>query len=279
MPEYSYYWEDGLVGDSVLSPYSDDEFGDIWRILFQYDRTTQGVIRGYGDEMYGTIGVNLLSFTSGAALVDGKFYEHTPATGVAIPSPAAATRIDRVVLRKDFAAHTVRLYRIAGIEGGGAPALTQVDGVTWDIPLWQVSITIAGAMTATDERVFVMSPLSGADNLNLIIGDGINGITTGIKAWVRIPEKMELLGWYLVADAAGSIVIDIWKEVYASLPATDADTITAGAEPSLVGALTNYSTAMPGWTTTLEAGDWLYFNVDSAVTVKQVTLSLMMRRT
>jgi hypothetical protein len=49
---------------------------------------------------------------------------------------------------------TVRITRIAGIEGAGAPAITQTAGTTWDIPLAQVSITTGGAITLTDQRTF-----------------------------------------------------------------------------------------------------------------------------
>jgi hypothetical protein len=68
--------------------------------------------------------------------------------------PTGATRIDRIVLRASWAAQTVRITRIAGVENDDAPALTQTPGTTYDIPLAQVSITTGGVITITDERVF-----------------------------------------------------------------------------------------------------------------------------
>ncbi len=153
MAETSRPWGGTTVGDA--GPYSDDDWSDIWRKLFTVDRTTQGVLPGYAGELVCTTPVaNTLRVATGAAVVDGKFYENTANVDVNVPTPAGATRIDRIVLRKSWAAQTVRITRIAGAEGGGAPAVTQTDGTTWDLYLCQVSITIAGAMTVTDERRF-----------------------------------------------------------------------------------------------------------------------------
>ena len=60
------------------------------------------------------------------------------------------------MLQVDWTAQTVRVARIAGTEGSGAaPALTQGDGTTWEVPLCQASITTGGTITVTDQRVFL----------------------------------------------------------------------------------------------------------------------------
>lgn len=92
---------------------------------------------------------------TGRALVYGTWYENDAGVNVVIPTPAASTRIDRIVARKSWAAQTVRITRIAGTEGAGAPAITQVAGTTWDMPICQVSITTGGVITITDERDFL----------------------------------------------------------------------------------------------------------------------------
>lgn len=117
--------------------------------------------------------------------------------------------------------------------------------------------------------------------IQFVFGSGLSAISaTDFQpaGWVEIPRNCEICGCKLVADAAGSIVIDIWKQAYASLPASDTDTITGGAEPTLSTAQTS-SANIASWTTALTKGDWLYFNVDSASIVKQVTLSLMLNAT
>lgn len=110
--------------------------------------------------------------------------------------------------------------------------------------------------------------------LEVIIGDGASVITTGIKGYLEVPFSCELLAVRLVAHQSGDIVVDIWKDTFANFPPVDADSITGGNEPELTADQTYEDLTLTGWTTTLTAGDWLAFNVDSAATVTQVTLSL-----
>jgi len=104
-------------------------------------------------------------------------------------------------------------------------------------------------------------------------------ITTGVKDEIRIDYACQIIGWTLMANASGSIVVDIWKDVLANYPPTVADTITAGAKPTLASADHASSTTLTGWTTAVAAGDVLRFNVDSVTTVQRVMLSLTLQRT
>lgn len=160
MTERSYPWGGTVIGDATLAPYSDDEWSDLWSLMFQQDRTSQGVLFNWLNELAVSGTATPVLVASGAALVDGKLYESDGAIAVAIPTPSGATRIDRIVLRKDWALQTVRVTRIAGVEGGGAPSVTQTDGITWDISLATVSITTGGAITVTDARTFNYSRIS-----------------------------------------------------------------------------------------------------------------------
>jgi hypothetical protein len=79
----------------------------------------------------------------------------------------------------------------------------------------------------------------------------------------------------MLADQSGSVVIDIWKDTYANFPPTDADSITSATPPTIPA--TNQKaedTSLTNWTKTFAKGDILGFNVDSATTIKQATLSL-----
>jgi hypothetical protein len=133
----------------------------MYRTLFTRDRANQCVLAGHRNELAVTGAASPVSVAAGGALVDGKFYDSDAAETVVIPTPAGATRIDRIVLRKDFSAQTVRITRVAGSEGGGAPAITQVDGTTWDVSLAQCSITTGGTITVTDERQFTTASILG----------------------------------------------------------------------------------------------------------------------
>lgn len=111
-------------------------------------------------------------------------------------------------------------------------------------------------------------------SISLIIDDGASVITTGLKAYLEIPFACTIQAVTLLADVAGSIVVDIWKAAYAGYPPVVANTITASAKPTITGANKSQDTTLTGWTVAVAAGDILAFNVDSVATIKKLTLSL-----
>lgn len=110
--------------------------------------------------------------------------------------------------------------------------------------------------------------------INFSIDGGGSAITTGVKGYAVLPYDCTVTGWQLLADQAGSIVVDIWRDTYANHPPLDADSITASATPSISGAVKNQSTTLTGWTTQLNEGDILVFNVDSASAITSLTVAL-----
>ncbi len=120
--------------------------------------------------------------------------------------------------------------------------------------------------------------LPGTDAITFIIDGGGGTIKTGIKGDLRIPFACTIQSVTLLADASGSIVIDIWKDSYANYPPTDADSITASAPPTITSADKSEDITLTGWTTTINAGDCLRFNVDSVSTHKRVSLILKVAR-
>ncbi len=156
MAEKSWLWDgdsgSGGVGD--CGPYAANDYDDINEILWTGpNANSAGVRPRYGNELLVEAGSGKVTVATGAAIVKGKPYKNTASVDVSIPTPTGSTRYDRVVLRADYTAQTVRITRIAGSEGGSAPAITQSDGVTWDLPLAIVKITTGGTITIeTDER-------------------------------------------------------------------------------------------------------------------------------
>lgn len=114
--------------------------------------------------------------------------------------------------------------------------------------------------------------------VGIVIDGGGYVITTGVKGFVQVPVACTILSWTLLSiDAsalAGNITIDIWKDIYANYPPTVLDTITASAKPALSGVNANTSSTLTGWTITVNAGDVIGFNVDTATTVQKVLLQL-----
>lgn len=127
---------------------------------------------------------NQITIATGAWQNDGQFgYNDTKLSAIAVTSPAANPRIDRVVIRKNYTSntytptnaaaltvppYTARITVVSGAEAVGpvAPTLIQdtarnpagafgTDG-TWDIPLAQYEISVGGVISGlTDEREWV----------------------------------------------------------------------------------------------------------------------------
>ena len=110
--------------------------------------------------------------------------------------------------------------------------------------------------------------------IQFIIDGGGSAITTGIKGDLRIPFGCTINRATAMADASGSIVVDIWKDTYANFPPTDADSITASAPVTITSATKSEDPTLTGWTTGITADDILRYNVDSATTITRVTVSL-----
>jgi hypothetical protein len=114
--------------------------------------------------------------------------------------------------------------------------------------------------------------------LNVVFGNGSSAIAANEQVWLVVPAGTITEAWAL-ADQSGSIVVDVWKDTYANYPPTDADSITGSAPITISSAIKSQDTTLTGWTTTLSAGDILLFNVDSASTVTQVTITLKITKT
>lgn len=102
--------------------------------------------------------------------------------------------------------------------------------------------------------------------------------TTGVKCDIPIMFPCRILAWSIEALESGSVQFDIWKDVRANFPPTDADSITGGDEPAVSSDTDAYSAALSNWTTLLAEGDVLRFNVDSVSGIQHCTLTLQLER-
>ena len=148
MTEKAILWTTGALGDG-LTKYTMAETTRMYRHMIN-----GGIYPGYANELAPTGAAPNVNIDTGAACHYGYDYDNDASVAVNIPTPVGATRIDRIVLRASWAAQTVRITRIAGVEGGAAPAITQTPNVTWDEKICQVSITTGGVITVTNERNF-----------------------------------------------------------------------------------------------------------------------------
>lgn len=102
-------------------------------------------------------------------------------------------------------------------------------------------------------------------------------ITTGVAGpGLVVPCNCTINSVTLIADVSGSAVIDILKSTYAGFPPVSS--ICASAKPTLSSAQKSQDTTLTGWTTSVSAGDILYFNVNSCSTITAVTVALRVTR-
>jgi hypothetical protein len=105
------------------------------------------------------------------------------------------------------------------------------------------------------------------------------GITAGDFRDIQVPFACEVLGWTVLGNATGSIVIDVWRDTVANFPPTVGDSIAGTGKPTITSA-TNATGNVSLWgSTALVKDDILRFYVDSVSTFTQVTVSLTVRRT
>ncbi len=126
-----------------------------------------------------------------------------------------------------------------------------------------------------DHSSFGSDPVVGLDATLNVIVDGLGvAIVAGIKGDIMFENSYLITAWTVLADTSGDIVIDVWKNSYGNFPPDVGDAITGSSKPTLTGQTHARDTTLDGWTTRIDAGDTLRFNVDSASAVTRVTVAL-----
>lgn len=133
---------------------------------------------------------------------------------------------------------------------------------------------IANELATLDANGKLTAAQAHPATINFAMDGGGSAITTGLKGFVQVPFNCTIVKVDLLADISGSVVVDIWRDTYANHPPTDADSITAAAPPTISGAVKSTNTTLTGWTTQLNEGDVLAFNVDSAATLTHLTVAI-----
>jgi hypothetical protein len=167
MTEASRFWTTGDYGDGATA-YTMAQIAEVFRVLLTSDNyATQGVLKGYLNDLAVTGATSPLSVDTGSAIVYGFFYTNDDSKSVAVATPSEGTTGHRLVLRASWSTtQTVRITLLSSADGtADIPAVTQTPGTTYDITLATLTITTLGAITLTDARSYCHIPtqISTAD--------------------------------------------------------------------------------------------------------------------
>jgi hypothetical protein len=115
-------------------------------------------------------------------------------------------------------------------------------------------------------------------NITLVIDGGGVAIEAGQEVQIPdIPYNCVIQGWTITADVSGSAVVTVSRATYNNFPTFTA--ISGTQKPTLSNAQKNQNLALTTWTTALDQGDVLRATVDSATTVKRLSIGLRVLRT
>lgn len=150
MAEQSFFWDGTAIGDATLAPYDDGEFCGIFTgLLLNTNRQNDGIIDtehpSYSGYLVLTKTGTTVHVATGAALVDGSLYTNSAQVNFAC---GVANNYYTIVIRKSWAAQTIRLA-LLGPNAVAPPAVTQVDGVTWEIAIGTI-FNNAGTLERTE---------------------------------------------------------------------------------------------------------------------------------
>jgi len=156
--------------------------------------------------------------------------------------------------------------------GSGTAIVFETNGTPNFNQVLQNLVQGAGILIVTDNFGNTTLTAPRTASIQYVIDGGGSVVSTGLKGQISMPLGATITGWVLSADQAGSAVVDVLRSTYAGFPTT---TSIAGTDkPTLSSAQINRNLAVTVWTTTLNAGDEVQFNVVSASTVTRLNLTI-----
>jgi hypothetical protein len=141
--------------------------------------------------------------------------------------------------------------------------------------------TIINIITPTPEPVevgVVQLEEKVEGSFNYVIDGGNSVIAIGLKGFIEWGFAAQITGWTILANEAGSIVVDVWKDSYGNFAPTIADTITGTEKPTIASAQKNQDLSLTSFSTMVAKGDIWAFNVDSVSAIKRVTIAFRFNR-
>lgn len=102
----------------------------------------------------------------------------------------------------------------------------------------------------------------------------LTGLATGKQYPIPVPRAIQINGWYLASTASGSLVLDIYADLYANYPPSSAQSICSSNKPALSAAQKNKDLTLSGWLNTLSDDEVMLINVDSVSGITEASFTL-----
>ena len=222
MTQISRPWDGTGSGDG--GPYSADQWSEIYRQFIGIGAGAggagnSGILWGSGNNPDPGLTVQPNSptgqsviLTPGAALVHGTPYFNDANLVLAVAANGSGnSRVDTVVLRKDWTAKTVRAVVKQGTPAASPvpPGMTQSAGTTWEIPLGDLTLangylTITNSLIANRLNYKNVAPIDVIDNVQNASGVTVNA--GDVAVWGTISRQVTTSG------NLGAAVAGVWMD-------------------------------------------------------------------
>lgn len=178
---------------------------------------------------------------------------------------------------KDGNGHATAMH-ITGANAGNIPQLYLKADSTYVLGGLTVSgvLTPSGGLSAGSVTESALASGTRKFIINVLIGNGIQPISTGVKACIRLPQfSFTITRWEIVSvdSTTGSITIDLRVNVFSSTPSSSGS-ICGSNKPTMSNAI-RASGSTSGWSLPISADRWMTINVDNASGVKLISLALI----
>lgn len=144
----------------------------------------------------------------------------------------------------------------------------------WKDAYFSGNVTVDGIKLSDGHLITSLAPAS----IQVAFDGGGTAIAEAAILDVVVPFNCTIESVTLLAQQTGSIVVDIWKDVYDNYPPTVDDTITASAKPTISSGVKSRDAVLTGWTTHLSADDIIRFKVDSCSGIENCLVILSVIR-
>ena len=145
--------------------------------------------------------------------------------------------------------------------------ILEVDGDDEVIVVEDTITEILESQTVTNDRTLL------SELIVTMRGFG-SPLVVNSKTYLRIPYNCQLLGWDIIADQTGSLVIEVWKGTFDELPDSEDDSITGENDPTITNNIKATDDVLEDWSKILAEGDYLCFNIKSAASITAAVLTL-----